>query len=571
MLGYEPEEVLGKTPYDLMPPEEARRVCELMRVLEQSGAPIVQLENVNLHKDGREVVLETNGRPIVDAEGHLQGFRGVDRDITERKRAAEALKTSERNYREIFNAATDGICVDDPETGAILDVNRSWCEMYRCTPEEARRMKIQDVSQGEAPYAEEDALRWIKKTVTEGPQLFEWLGKRCDGELFWVEITLKRANIGGTDRILAVIRDITERKQMEESLRLTQFSVDSASESIYWIDSEGRFTYVNDAACRELGYSREELLRLAVKDIDPIFRAEAWPALWAKLREQGWLKLESLHRGKDGAVFPVEIEANYLEFGGKSFDCAFVRDISRRKRGEREREELIGRLEAQNAELERFAYTVSHDLKTPLITIKGYLGLLAQDLAGNDQQQAADDMARIGGAADKMYELLHDVLELSRIGRRVNPPEDVQLQDLAAEALELVEGRIAERGVEVVVAPDLPAVYGDRMRLREVLQNLIENAAKHMGDQPRPRIEIGVRRQGDELVCYVRDNGVGIEPRYHERVFGLFDKLDPQSEGTGVGLALVKRIVEVHGGRIWIESEGLGQGATFCFTLPQRA
>lgn len=132
----------------------------------------------------------------------------------------------------------------------------------------------------------------------------------------------------------------------------------------------------------------------------------------------------------------------------------------------------------------------------------------------------------------------------------------------------MARGRIELHNVQVHIAPDLPAVYGDRVRLVEVVQNLVDNACKFVGDQPHPRIEIGARHEQNETVFYVRDNGMGIEPQYHDTVFGLFNKLDPQSDGTGIGLALVKRIIETHGGEIWIESTGVGHGSTFCFTLP---
>ena len=244
------------------------------------------------------------------------------------------------------------------------------------------------------------------------------------------------------------------------------------------------------------------------------------------------------------------------------------RDITERERIEKEREDLIANLEAQNAELERFAYTVSHDLKSPLITIMGYVGMLREDLAEKDFGKLEDGLARISNAATKMDQLLKDLLELSRIGRLVNPPEAVPLEELAREAIEIVGGQVELRGVEVEVSPNLPVVFGDRLRLLEVLQNLIDNAVKHMGDQAQPRITIGARRDGNEAVCYVRDNGIGIDPRYHEKVFGLFDQLDQKAEGSGIGLALVKRIIEVHEGRIWVESEGSGQGSTFCFAIP---
>ncbi len=241
-------------------------------------------------------------------------------------------------------------------------------------------------------------------------------------------------------------------------------------------------------------------------------------------------------------------------------------EISERKQAQAMQQTLIAELEAKNSELERFTYTVSHDLKSPLITISGFAGFLEQDVLAGDVERAREDMTHINAAVARMQRLLGELLELSRIGRIMNPPEEVAFAAIAREAIEMVRGSIEARGVVVEVAPDLPTVFGDRARLVEVVQNLLDNACKFMGDQPQPRIEIGFRQDGDKSIFYVRDNGIGIDPQYHDKVFGLFDKLDPTSEGTGIGLALAKRIVETHGGKIWIESES-GQGATFCFTL----
>ena len=233
------------------------------------------------------------------------------------------------------------------------------------------------------------------------------------------------------------------------------------------------------------------------------------------------------------------------------------------------REKLIKELESKNTELERFTYTISHDLKSPLVTINGFLGYLKSDTASGNSERITTDIQRIQDAVDKMHLLLKELLELSRIGRIMNPPEKVLFDDLVREALEIVHGQLEARGVAVQIQPNLPAIHGDRQRLTEVLQNLIDNAAKYMGDQPTPRIEIGQHgEESGQLIFFVKDNGIGINPEYHERVFGLFNKLDPKSEGTGVGLALAKRIIEVHGGRIWVESE-VGKGATFFFTLPR--
>ncbi len=224
-------------------------------------------------------------------------------------------------------------------------------------------------------------------------------------------------------------------------------------------------------------------------------------------------------------------------------------------------------LEQKNAELERFTYTVSHDLRSPLVTISGYLGYLKQDLSAGNIERLKNDTERIAGAVEKMDKQLKDLLELSRIGRMINPSQTIQFQELVDEALEIVQGRLEAREIKVQTQLNLPPVHGDKPRLEEVLQNLIDNAAKFMGDQPDPTIEIGMDGEQDASpIFFVRDNGIGIEPKYHEQVFGLFNRLDPRIEGTGVGLALVKRIIEFHGGRIWVESE-LGKGATFYFTI----
>jgi signal transduction histidine kinase len=244
--------------------------------------------------------------------------------------------------------------------------------------------------------------------------------------------------------------------------------------------------------------------------------------------------------------------------------------LGRARASETRYRELVAELEAKNAELESFTYTVSHDLKSPLFTLRGFLGYMERDVAAGNQERLRADIARIADAADKMRRLLDDLLELSRIGRFVNPPQDVAFDVIAREAVELVRGGLDARGVAVRISAGLPVVRGDRSRLVQLVQNLVDNASKFMGGQKQPQIEIGLRAGGRLSTFYVSDNGVGIAPRHQERVFRLFEKLDGASDGTGVGLALVRRIVELHGGRVWVESNGDGTGATFCFTLPAR-
>jgi signal transduction histidine kinase len=235
---------------------------------------------------------------------------------------------------------------------------------------------------------------------------------------------------------------------------------------------------------------------------------------------------------------------------------------------EEEIKALNEQLQNQVAELERFTYTVSHDLRNPLVTIKGFLGMLNRDLEKNRPDKVQSDFERIAGATDKMDALLTELLELSRIGRIVNPPIEIDTLRLIEDALDTVDARIRSRSTNVKIEDALPSLYGDRTRLREVFENLIDNAIKYTGKQTNPLVEIGARENDEGKIFFVKDNGLGIEKEYQERVFRLFEQLNPSIEGTGIGLALVKRIIETHGGKIWVESEGLGKGSTFCFTIP---
>ena len=227
-------------------------------------------------------------------------------------------------------------------------------------------------------------------------------------------------------------------------------------------------------------------------------------------------------------------------------------------------------LREKNEELERFTYSVSHDLKSPLVTILTFLGHLEQDMAGMNKEQVKQDLGYIRIGAEKMSRLLDELLALSQVGRKINPPEEVPLQTIVKEASGLVAGRITERGVEVKVTKAELVLWGDRVRLVEVFQNLLDNACKFMGEQKSPLVEIGVETKDGEAVIFVRDNGSGITPQFLPKLFIMFEKLNRGSVGEGIGLALVKRIVEVHGGRIWAEST-VGKGSTFQMELPIRA
>jgi len=362
------------------------------------------------------------------------------------------------------------------------------------------------------------------------------------------------------------------RASEERYARLVELSPDAIA-----VFADGRISFANPAAAQLAGAtSPQDLVGRPVGDfVTPETRMAMRERIVAFPMGSPALELEA--RRLDGSALNVEVvflplpPADTASPGQNSpAGLVVARDVTERRRAETERETLIRELEARNAELERFSYTVSHDLKAPLVTIRGFLGLVEQAAERGDTTTLHADMQRIHRASDRMERLLNEVLDLSRAGRVAGPAVAVELASVAREAVANAAQELKQQRVAVEIAPGLPVVMGDRVRLVEVVQNLIANAARFMGNEPRPRVVIGRRGGAPEgqALIFVQDNGIGIDSRFHEQVFRLFDKLDPASPGTGVGLALVKRIVEVQGGRVWVESPGAGHGTTFCFTLP---
>lgn len=318
----------------------------------------------------------------------------------------------------------------------------------------------------------------------------------------------------------------------------------------------------NEAFLLLTNYAREEILLHTAQELK----------LWAVTAEhdqyielfarQGYVReFRATLRKKQGQYAIILLSVSSISVGNEPCLLYTLHEIT-------ELENALAELQSKNDELERFTYTVSHDLKAPLITIAGFTGFLKQDILSGNQERIERSSTRIMDAVAKMERLLNELLELSRIGRITNMPEIVPFRDLVEEALELTQGRLQARQIQVQVETLMPSVNVDRIRIVEVIQNLIDNASKFMGKQSAPVIQIGCQLIDGAQTFFVKDNGIGIEPIYAERIFGLFNKLDANTEGTGVGLALVKRIVEFHGGKIWVESEGHEKGATFFFTLP---
>ena len=360
-------------------------------------------------------------------------------------------------------------------------------------------------------------------------------------------------------------RDVTSRKRAEwrvlENEARLQATLESTADGILAVDATGRVPQANrrfselwriPPSLMGQGSDKNLLDHVTAQLTDP----ELFLGKVRELYDSDEHSLDTL-TFKDGRIFERFSLPMILD-GTRNGRVWSFRDITAQMYAKEE-------LRKKNAELEEFTNTVSHDLKSPLVTIKTFLGYLEKDL--DDPVAIAKDLGYIHGAADKMESLLNELLALARVGHMPNSPVEVPLQDVVREAQLLVAGQIAERGVRVEITSEPVVLCGDRPRLVELFQNLIDNAVKFLGDQPVPRIEIGAEQEAGEIVLFVRDNGKGIDPRHRSKLFGLFEKLDPHTPGSGIGLAMVRRIVEAHDGKIQAQSDGLGKGSTFRFTL----
>lgn len=394
-----------------------------------------------------------------------------------------------------------------------------------------------------------------------------------------VELLLTDAEKEVGERRRAEIQLFRSQEALEQKnqdlLRLTAI-LESTSDLVAMVDPTLHLLYLNPAGRRLLGLVDEDPVGRRLRVPQPRWAVkllrEAFPAA---IRDGVWVGETAILQGTPEGWREVPVSqlilAHKAPHGELEHFSTVVRDITEAKEAERAQRELNAQLAEQINELESFAYTVSHDIKAPLFTITGNLGYLEEDLAEGAADQVREDVAVIRTATEQMQQLLEGILEFSRVGRMDREPREVDVDELVREAIDRVQGRLAERGVSLQVAEGFGRVHGDYQRLVTVWQNLIDNAVKYMGEVSDPRVEIGVRRTGAApsggRVFYVRDNGLGIPPELLEKVFGLFHQLDREAEGTGIGLALARRIVEHHGGRIWAESEGPGRGSTFCMTL----
>jgi PAS domain S-box-containing protein len=584
----DPEDAVGKTDADFQVTERAEEFhADEQRIL-QTGEPLINKIEKQIAPNGEVGWTSTNKVPMRDAQGKIIGLVGINRDITENKRAEEALRLSEERLLRIITQTrcilNSGYVEGPPDwrERALNPESPFRWDFPVQNEETAQKILPLELGPGEKyqqawtrsrNHADHVQMNWNSGNAFLNDLPFYRNEFRCTdkyGVGHWMQQFVTVRKIADSRwEVFGITTDISDLKRVETELRWSdtrlQVILESTNDGILAVDSKGEKIIKVNQRFAELwripppliaAGDNRAMLDFARKQLsDPDEYLKKTQSLYGT----DAVTMDTLDF-KDGRIFerrgfPMLMDGEVI---GRVWS---FRDITDRKRQERE-------LNEKNAELERFTYTVSHDLKSPLVTVKTFLGYLEHDLAGSDKERVKQDVAYMHTAAEKMGLLLDELLNLARVGRKMNPAEQVTFKEIAQEAVRLVAGRISTGGAEVQVADAAVVLKGDRQRLMEVWQNLVENACKFMGNQPKPRVEIGVEQRGSEKVFFVRDNGMGIDPRYHAKVFGLFEKLDPKREGTGMGLALVKRIVEMYKGRIWVESGGPGQGANFLFTLP---
>ena len=570
-LGRAQEEIVGHTDEELYDAELAATIREADRAVIGSE-DIVAYESTDASGGAPRYFLTTKG-PFRDGSGRIVGVFGISREITDR-----VLAEQERD--RFFTLSQDVFAIADLN-GRFVRLNPAWEKVLGYPVEElVGRAFIEFVHPDDRERTEAEAAR-LAEEGNEGVG-FENRYRDRNGSYRWF-MWASRADVPA-GRIYAAARDITERKlaeaQMEEvnaalaeSEQRFRLLYENSPDAIVMIDPhapDGSWPLVdcNEAASRMNGYTREELIGSSVDilNLEP-GTLEERAAYLERLRREGVVYLEANHRHKDGHVFTVEISTSVVTLGGRELVLGIDRDITERKRLEEELGTRAEELQRSNEELERFAYVASHDLQEPLRIVAGYAQLLGRRYTGKLGGDGDEFIEFLVDGVRRMQDLINALLQYSRVGRKGEEIAQIDLDQAVDDALANLQASIEESGARIT-RDDLPEVLADRLQFAQLFQNLIGNALKFRGDQA-PAVHVGAERHNGEWVVEVRDNGIGIDPQYVGRVFDIFERLHTreQYEGTGIGLSICKKIVERHGGRIWVESEA-GKGSAFRFTMP---
>jgi PAS domain S-box-containing protein len=404
---------------------------------------------------------------------------------------------------------------------------------------------------------------------------------RQDGSTFWGDGSLSviRRETGNVAGFVLVIRDQTSLKDAEEQLRLSQAMFEGilaiASDAVITVDEDQRIIFFNQGAEQIFGYARDEAIgqplevlipqRFRAEHADQVRRFGESAVAARRMGERG--QISGLR--KDGEVFPADASISKLDVGGRRIYTAVLRDATERRQTEAALSSQAEELARSNAELEQFAYVASHDLQEPLRMVASYTQLLARRYRSRLDDDAEEFIGYAVDGVRRMQELINDLLAYSRVGTRGGTFEPTDTDAIVRRVLSTLAPAIEESGASVT-SDELPTVVADAGQLGQLFQNLIGNAIKFRGTEP-PRVHVSAERQPGEWVFSVSDNGIGIAPEFMERIWIIFQRLHSRAEypGTGIGLAICKKIVERHGGRIWVDSEP-GRGSTFRFTIPDR-
>lgn len=576
--GYRPEELIGRPVADLSPPEERAALPARLARIDRLGH--LTYETVHVRKDGTRFPVLMDVTAIRGATGAVASRVAYALDLSELHRAEEQVRMSDSRYRALFENMLDGcaLCrlvrVDGvPRDFLHLAVNEA-CAKLTGTSDVVGRT----VSQVVPGFLALDAAvfdTYARVVDTGRPERFETYLRSLG---IWVKAAVYAA---GGDDFIVVFDNVTEAKEAHVRTAIQTTALRAAANAIVITDRDGAIAWANPAFTRLTGYEVDEVLgrnpRLLKSGVqDAAFYARIWQTITAGEVWEG----QVVNRRKDGSLYTEEMTITPVrgDDGAISHFIAVKQDVTERQRAEEERRRLnseleqrvaerTGELATANRELEAFSYSVSHDLRAPLRSIRGFSQALVDDFGAQLPAEARAHLDTIQGAAERMGRLIDALLNLSRLGRQALLRRTVDMERLVREVLDELQPLAAGRAVEVSLG-ELPRGDADPTLLRQVWLNLLGNAFKYTAPRAVARIEIGSRRENGEVVYFVRDNGAGFDMGYVDRLFGVFKRLHSQSEfeGTGVGLAIVQRIVHRHGGRVWAEAVQ-DQGATFSFTL----
>jgi PAS domain S-box-containing protein len=576
-FGFLRDELLGQQVKEIIPEGLAERLIAYgTRTASQATAQQIGtgIELNARRKDGSEFAIEIMLSPLESAEGLLLAV--AIRDITRRKTAEKHLAQMEEKYRGLMEAAPDAMVVEN-ERGEIVLLNLQAEKQFGYRRDELLGQNVKTIiPEGFAERLVADSTHTPAEALAQriGTELN---GRRKDGSEFPIEIMLSPLESAEGILVTAAIRDITERRRVEDALRRSEerFRLMAAGVKDYanlMLDPDGLVVSWNEGAERIKGYRADEVLGQPFSRFYPAEEIrDGIPAFeLAQAKKNGRFEVEGWRIRKDGSRFLAHVVITALRDnkGQLRGFGKITRDITEGRKSAENLEKTMVELKRSNDELEQFAYVASHDLQEPLRMVASYTQLIAQRYKGRLDSDADEFIAYAVDGCNRMQGLIQDLLSYSRAGANVGTLQETSCERALARAVKNLQAAI-EAGGAMVTHDVLPVIVTDETQLVQVFQNLVGNAIKYHGTEP-PIVHVSASRgAGDEWVFSVRDNGLGIEPQYFDRIFILFQRLHGQREyeGTGIGLAMCKKIVGRLGGRIWVESQ-ITKGSTFYFALP---